>query len=106
MDGWEEEWEAVAEDGHEEEEEEDEDARWRRLEAEEAVEEAAAEKKETRARAKAKREVQQACTDDDEDTKDYSSEGDTSYSDASNATTSVEEVMSRKRLREDDEARP
>ncbi|KAK1613039.1 hypothetical protein QYE76_036712 [Lolium multiflorum] len=99
--------EAVAEDDHEleeEEEEEDEDARWRRLEAEEATDEAAAAKKEARARAKAKAEAQLACTDNDEDTQDYSSEGDTSSSDTSNATTSSEEVTSRKRLRDDDEA--
>ncbi|KAK1615109.1 hypothetical protein QYE76_020626 [Lolium multiflorum] len=74
------------------------------VETVEAAEEAVAAKKEARARAKV--EAQPACIDDDKDTKDYSSEGDTSSSDASNATTSSEEVTSRKRLREDDETGP
>jgi hypothetical protein len=78
---------------------------WIPLVAEEATEETVATKKEARARAKA----QPACTDDEEDTKDYSSEGDTSSSNASDATSCSEEVASRKRLcedDEDDEARP
>jgi hypothetical protein len=59
--------------------------------------------KEARARAKVKAEAQPACTNDDEYTKEYSSEGDITSSDASNATTSSEEVTSRKRLHENDE---
>jgi hypothetical protein len=81
----------------EEEEEEDEEARWTWLEAEEA-----ATKKEARARTKAL----PACTNGDEDGKDYSLEGDTSSSDASNTTSSSEQVMSRKCLRANDEAGP
>jgi hypothetical protein len=56
------------------------------------VEEAAVAKKETRPRVKekAKAEVQPASTEDDEYNKDYSSEGDTSSSDASNDIGSSE----------------
>jgi hypothetical protein len=72
-DGMDEEGNAVVDDGHDEEEEEEEDgyARRRWLEAKEA----AVVKKEARAQTKPKAETQQACTDDDEDTNDYSSEG-------------------------------
>jgi hypothetical protein len=72
----------------------------------EAGEEVAVAKKEARARVKTKAKSQPACTAADENTKDYSSKGDTSSLDASKATTSSEEVTSRKRLREDDEAEP
>jgi hypothetical protein len=68
------------------------------VEAQAAAEEAAAAKKGARSRAKV--EAQPVCTDDGKDTKDCSSEGDTSSSNASNATTC------RKRLHKDDEAGP
>jgi hypothetical protein len=70
----------------------DEEAMWARVEAEEAVA-----KEEARAWAKAN--AQPACSDDEEDTKYDSSEGNA-------PTSSSEEVPSRKRLREDDEAGP
>jgi hypothetical protein len=56
-------------------------------------------KKEARARAKVQ--VQHACTDDDVDNNDYSSEGYISSADALTGTSSSEEVTSRKRLREE-----
>jgi hypothetical protein len=52
---------------------------------------------------KVKAEAQPTCTDDNEDTKDYSFEGDTTSLDTSNVTTSLVEVTIRKRLREGDE---
>jgi hypothetical protein len=65
-------------------------------------------KKDARARVKAKAEAeaQPASTDGDKYSKDYSLEGDTSSPDATNSTTSSEEVTSRKPLRQDDEAGP
>jgi hypothetical protein len=94
---------AVGHDSQDEEggNEEDEDAKWTRLDA---VEEAAATKKEARVWARAQ--AQHPFTDDDDDPNDHSSERDSSSSDASTASTSFQEVMSRKRLRENDETGP
>ncbi|KAK1653621.1 hypothetical protein QYE76_071426 [Lolium multiflorum] len=102
----EEEGDAVAEDGQdaEEEKEEDEVARWTQLEAEEAAEEAAVTKKEARVRARA--EAHHPFADNDEDPNDHLSEGYSISSDASNASTSSQEVTNMKRLREDDELGP
>jgi hypothetical protein len=71
-----------------------------------AAEEAAEAKKEARVRTNAKAGVQPSSIDDDEYIKYYLSVGGTRSSNASNATTSSEEVTSIKRLREEDEAGP
>jgi hypothetical protein len=50
--------------------------------------------------------MQHPFTDDTEDPNDHSSKRYSSSSDASTASTSFQEVTSRKRIREDDEAGP
>jgi hypothetical protein len=87
---------------------EDSDARWARLEALEATDDAAAIRKEARARARgqAHAEARHPFCDDKEGPNDHSSEGNSNSSDASTDSASLEEMTSRKRVREDDKAGP